>query len=178
MPRDRLDPLPSVVVPALAERLVLWLNHVIAGEAQAVDRLRPHVGRAVRITVEGAPSWLPAAPPLALRVTPAALLERVEGLPPDAADLQVGFDLSDPAGIVDGLLDGRRPAVTIRGDAAFATDVNWLLDHVRWDLPGDVERLLGPPAGAVAARAVEKAGDLLATGLREGLRTLANLRAR
>lgn len=178
MLRDRLEPLQSVVVPALAERLTLWLNHVIAGEARALDRLRPHVGRAVRITVEGAPSWLPAAPPLALRVTPAALLERIDDLPPDAADLQVALDVAEPAAIVDRLLDGGRPAVTIRGDAAFATDVNWLLDHVRWDLPGDVERLFGSPAGPVAARAVEKAGGLLAAGLREGLRTLATLRAR
>ena len=38
------------------------LNHVLASEAVATERLRPHAGRAVALTLDQWPSLLPAPP--------------------------------------------------------------------------------------------------------------------
>jgi ubiquinone biosynthesis protein UbiJ len=57
-------------------------------------------------------------------------------------------------------MQGEKPTVHIEGDVQLAAEVNWLADHVRWDLEEDLARLLGDvPAhllsqAAVAALAV------------------------
>ena len=54
-------------------------------------------------------------------------------------------------------LDGAKAtAIQIEGDVQLAADVNWLVDHVRWDVEDDLARIVGDaPAhalGAVARR--------------------------
>ena len=53
------------------ERVVLLLNHVISAEPQAMERLRAHAARTLRIELEGWPSLLPAPSPIAFRITAA-----------------------------------------------------------------------------------------------------------
>jgi ubiquinone biosynthesis protein UbiJ len=45
-----------------------------------------------------------------------------------------------------------KPNIKIEGDVQLAAEVNWLADHVRWDVEEDLSRLLGDaPAHAVVS---------------------------
>jgi ubiquinone biosynthesis protein UbiJ len=56
--------------------------------------------------------------------------------------------------------------VRIEGDVQLAAEVNWLVDHVRWDIEEDLARILGDaPAhalGQAARRVVDALRQLLA----------------
>ncbi len=158
-----LNSLKALAVPAAMQRLTLLLNHVLASEPVATARLKQHRGRRIVLRLERWPTLLPAVPPLAFTVTPAGLLEWDEGRVADgaAADLRVAVDASNPALLMVQGLAGRRPRIDVSGDAAFAGDVDWLLENLRWDVQDDLARLVGDgPArelarfGAMVAEAV------------------------
>ena len=65
-----LQNLSALWAPALMDRLVLVVNHVLATEPAAVQRLLPHRGSVLRLDLLQLPRLLPA-PPL-LRVPPRA----------------------------------------------------------------------------------------------------------
>jgi len=114
-----------MLAPALAERLTLLLNHVLASEAVATERLLPHRGATLQLTLERWPSLLPPPPVLSWRITPAGLLQwnGFDGLAPaegTAPRLAVSIDASNPALLVAQALAGEPPAVRIDGDAALA----------------------------------------------------------
>lgn len=149
-----LHALPEWFVPAALDRAVLLANHVLAGEEMAMQRLRPHAGRVVRVQAQGWPALLPPWPPVDLRLTAAGLLERPGDSPTSGGepDLHLAVDASNPAGLAWRLAMGERPAVQVQGDAALAADVDWVVTHVRWDVAADLERVLGPgPAQAMTA---------------------------
>ncbi|HEX6361747.1 MAG TPA: hypothetical protein VFZ93_02235 [Albitalea sp.] len=164
-----LHALQQLASSAFMERSTLWLNHVIAGEAAAVQRLRPHAGRSIRLQPTGWPSLLPPLPELSFTVTPAGLLEWSPTPPVAAPDLELTLDASNPARSVLEGLSGRRPVVGIVGDSALAADVSWLMDNLRWDVQDDLARVIGEgPAHELA-----RLGGRLAGGLREALGLLA-----
>ncbi len=168
-----LQTLQQLAGNAFMERFTLWLNHVIASEAVAMQRLRPHAGRFIRLQLTGWPTLLPPLPELSFAVTPAGLLEW-SPTPAGNADLQLSVDASNPArSVVEGL-SGRRPQVAVAGDAALATDVSWLMDNLRWDLQDDLARVIG----AGPAHELARVGGKLAEGLREAVATLAGLAGR
>jgi ubiquinone biosynthesis protein UbiJ len=151
------------ILPALQQRLVLLVNHVVSRESAAALRLRPHAGRVVHVEPHGAPPWLPALPPLTLVVTPAGLFERSnEPLQGDPIDLRLRIDLARPERVLAALATGERPAVSIDGDAALAADINWLADNLRWDIEADLATVFGP----VVAYQVGRIGRALAAALR------------
>jgi ubiquinone biosynthesis protein UbiJ len=155
-------------------RAVLLVNHVLASEPAAAQRLRAHVGRRLRLQLNGWPGWLPPLPDLTFRVTPAALVEWT-GEPGDApADLQIELDASNPAKALLQALAGERPHVEVAGDAAFATDVNWLFDHLRWDIEDDLAKIVGP----APAREMARLGGVIATGLRDAVNGVGSLAQR
>src|SRR5574337_985981 len=52
------------------------------------------------------------------------------------------------------VLRGDQPGVRIEGDVQLATEVSWLVDHLRWDAEEDLSRLVGDaPAHALAEAA-------------------------
>lgn len=166
-----------MLAPALAERLTLVINHVLAGEPVATERLRPHAGRTLALTLAGWPRLLPPPPALAWRVTPAGLLDwcGTQGVPGvDGPDLAVQIDASNPALLFARMLVGEAPQVQVEGDAQLAGDVNWLLLNVRWDVAADLERLFGP----VVAQQLHQVGRTLAAGMRTGLRTATEIAER
>lgn len=169
-----LHTLQQLAGTAFMERFTLWLNHVIASESAAVQRLRPHAGRFIRLQLTGWPSLLPPLPELSFAVTPAGLLEWCPAPTTAHPDLQLSVDASNPArSFVEGL-SGQRPPVAVVGDAALATDVSWLMDNLRWDLQDDLARFVGVgPAHELA-----RIGGKLATGLREAVGALAGLAVR
>jgi ubiquinone biosynthesis protein UbiJ len=176
-----LQALHNLLAPAVMARLTLVINHVRAAEPAAVERLPPHAGRRIELAPQGWPSLLPPPPRLAFVVSPAGLLDWVGGdtrtstpAVQAAADLTLRFDASNPARLMADALAGATPTVDIDGDAQFATAVNWLLQNLRWDVEGDLERLVGP----TVAHPLARLGAALARGLRAALQGVASLRPR
>jgi len=165
-----LHDLHEMVAPALMERLTLLINHVLWREPAAVECLRPHAGRVLQVQVDDWPALLPPWPRLAFRVSPAGLLEWC-GPQEDlvSPDLRVRIGSRDPARAALALLSGRAPAMQVEGDAQFAAAVQWLADHVRWDLADELHRLLGPgPAQVLATLAASARQALAALARRAG----------
>lgn len=150
--------------------MVLLLNHVISRESHAMARLAPHAGRAVLLHLEGWPALLPAAPDLCLAVTPAGLWERLDAAPPDA--MRIALDASNPALLALGALTGERPRVTVQGDAAFAGEINWLMENLRWDIADDLAALVGP----APAHQLTRWGRAVAQSLAALARSASSLR--
>ena len=149
------------------ERLVLLVNHVIAAEPAALERLRPHAARTMQIELTGWPTLLPAVGPFAFRVTPAGLVEWLPEASSPPPDLRVAVDASNPALALTRIVAGERPAITVSGDAAFASDLNWLIDNLRWDVQDDLARIVGD----APARQLAKVGGWRAPRRSEGARS-------
>jgi ubiquinone biosynthesis protein UbiJ len=62
-------------------------------------------------------------------------------------------------------LRGDKPPVRVEGDVQLAAEVNWLVDHVRWDLEEDLSRVVGD----VAAHTIGQAARSMARAVREFL---------
>jgi len=170
-----LHSLNAMLAPALMERLVLVVNHVLGAEPTATQRLRSHARSVIELQLQGWPSLLPRPPALAFRVTPAGMLEWCGGS--DAAvdaDLRVSVDAANPLLLMARAMAGDKPAVTIDGDAQLAGDVNWLLQNLRWDVAADMERLFGP----TVAYPMHRLGSALARGLRSALQGASGLAPR
>ena len=166
-----LHSLHSLLGTAAIERLTLVANHVLASEPVATARLRVHAGRCMQLHLEGWPALLPALPTTAFRVTPAGLVEWCGADMPAEPDLHVRIDASNPARAMAQTLAGTRPTVEIAGDAAFATDLNWLFDNLRWDVQDDLARVVGPGP----AREIGRIAGGVATALQKAVRTLSGL---
>ncbi|HKX42872.1 MAG TPA: hypothetical protein VJO99_17075, partial [Burkholderiaceae bacterium] len=163
-----LHSLTATLNHAVMERATLWLNHVLGSEPVATQRLAPHAGRRIRVRFDGWPSLLPALPSTVFQITPAGLLEwcgdEAQAPAEPTADLTVAVDASNPALAFAQALSGERPKVEVSGDAAFASDLNWLVDNLRWDYEDDLARVIGPAPARELAR--------LASGAAAGLRAL------
>lgn len=137
---ERIQP-PDWLVDESQHRLVLFLNHVLMQEPEAQARLARQKGRVVRAQWRGFS--------LQLAATPAGLLELAPSAKPD---LLLTVTDESPFSIAREALRGERPAVRIEGDVQFAAEVNWLVDHVRWDAEEDLARLIGDaPAHTLAS---------------------------
>ncbi|MBS0509229.1 MAG: hypothetical protein JSR53_17795 [Proteobacteria bacterium] len=142
---------PAWLVHELQHRLVLFLNHVLMQEREAMERLTRQRGRVALV------QWRVFS--MALQVTPAGLLDLApQGVAPD---LRVEVVEHSPLTLATGALRGDKPGIRIEGDVQLAADINWLVDHVRWDVEEDLARVIGDaPARAVAALAQRAAAAL------------------
>ena len=169
-----LHTLNSLLAPAVMERLTLVVNHVLAGETVATERLKAHAGRTLELAASGWPTLLPALPPCVFRVTPAGLLEWAGLEAQAAADLTVRLDASNPALLMVRAVAGELPPVAIDGDAQLAGDVNWLLQNLRWDVAADLERFFGP----TVAQQLHRLGSALAAAVRKAVQGAGALKDR
>ena len=146
---------PAWLVDETQHRLVLFFNHVLMQEPEAQARLARQQGRVVRL------QWRDFH--LQLAATPAGLWE----LAPEAtADLLLTVTDSSPLDLAKNVLRGDKPGVRIEGDVKFAAEVNWLIEHVRWDAEEDLSRLIGDaPAHTLAG---------IGRGLAEALRNFVS----
>lgn len=165
----------ALLAPAVMERLTLLVNHVLAGEQEAMDRLRPHAGSCIELQLANWPALLPAPPALAFCITPAGLLEWCSDNVPQA-DLTLHVDAANPALLFAHALNGEVPAVAIEGSGALATQVNWLIANLRWDIAADLERAFGPRIAHRLARLGSALARALAPALRQGADLAAKLR--
>jgi len=139
----RLQP-PPWAVQEVQRRIVLLLNHVLMQEPEAMARLERQKGRVVLF------HWREFE--FKLQLTPAGLLDLAATETP--SDLTLSVTESSPVALVQAALAGDKPGVRIEGDVQLAADVNWLVDHVRWDLEEDLARLIGDaPAHGLAQAA-------------------------
>lgn len=168
------EPLQQLATSAFVQRFTLWLNHVLASEDAAMARLLPHAGRSVRVELSGWPSLLPAPPALSFTITRAGLLEWVGDQPPAEPDLRVSVDASNPLLMMAQGLAGQRPAVEIAGDSAFASDLHWLMDNLRWDVEDDLARFIGD----APAHEFMRIGRPVGQAIRSAIAMLAGLAVR
>lgn len=146
---DKLSP-PAWLVDELQHRAVLFLNHVLMQEPEAQARLLRQKGRVVRL------QWRTYV--MQLAATPAGLVELAPVANPD---LLLTVTDTSPLDIAKVALRGERPAVRIEGDVQFAAEVNWLVDHVRWDAEEDLARLIGDAPAHTVASVARTVGDAL-----------------
>ncbi len=132
---------PSWLVHETQQRIVLFLNHVLMQEREAMERLVRQKGRVARV------QWRNFN--MALVVTPAGLLNlAAEGAQPD---LQLEITDSNLLALAQMALRGDKPALRIQGDVQLAADINWLVDNVQWDVEEDMSRIIGDvPAHTLA----------------------------
>ncbi|HSV46533.1 MAG TPA: hypothetical protein VLJ58_12180 [Ramlibacter sp.] len=142
---------PPWVVEEVQRRLVLLLNHVLMQEREAQDRLARQSGRVVEA------QWRIFT--IRLAATPAGLLELAS--PAAASDLTLTMTEDSPWGLAQAALRGDKPPVRIAGDVQFASEVNWLVDNVRWDLEEDLSRLVGDAPAHAAGQALRAAAQAL-----------------
>ena len=116
------------------QKIVLFLNHVLKQESVAVERLKRQRGKTVEFR------WNQLE--MRLSFTPAGLVERVSTMH-GLADLVLNINESSPLTILETLSQGDKPPIRIEGDVQLAAEVNWLIDHVRWDVESDLSRLFG-----------------------------------
>jgi ubiquinone biosynthesis protein UbiJ len=150
---------PAWVVDEVQHRMVLLLNHVLMQEPEAQARLLRQKGRVVLA------QWRSFA--IKLQATPAGLLDLAGA---DArSDLTLTVTEASPFALVQAAVRGEKPAVSIEGDVQLAAEVNWLVDHVRWDLEEDLSRVVGD----VPAHALGDTVRRMTTALRQfvGART-------
>ena len=159
---------------SVMERLVLLVNHVIAAEPAATEKLRPHALRTIQLDFVGWPVLLPPLGPWTFRVTPAGLVEWLVEPAASFPDLRVAVDTANPALLLARLVGGERATIAVSGDAAFAADLDWLIDNLRWDIQDDLARFVGD----VPAREIARFGGFFARALRDAVKTLRGLAER
>lgn len=142
---------PPWLVHGVQRRLVLLVNHVLMQESEAMERLRRQKGRVLRA------QWRGCA--LALLVTPAGLFD----LAPEAAapDLRLELGETSALALARHALRGDKPAIRIEGDVQLAAEINWLVDHLRWDLEEDLARVIGDAPAHLLAQCAGRAAQAL-----------------
>jgi len=133
------------------------VNHLLARETWARERLAPYAGKTARLS----------CPPVVftLLVQPDGYLAAVD----EHDAQQVDVALSVPAGALPAYLQGGQAAVMkhvkIDGDAEFATTLGKLAEHLRWEPEEDLAQLIGDaPASRVASLARSAASQARRTG--------------
>lgn len=124
---------PSWLINEVQHRIVLLLNHVLQQEQEATLRLKRHQGRSVLF------QWRSFR--LQLLITPAGLLDTASA----GALANLTVEVQEPSvfGLAQSLAQRQKPTIRIEGDVQLAAEINWLVDHVRWDLEEDLARLIG-----------------------------------
>jgi ubiquinone biosynthesis accessory factor UbiJ len=140
------------------------VNHLLARESWARERLAPYAGKTARLS----------CPPvvLTLLVQPDGYLAAVEEQDAGHADVA----LSLPAGALSSYVQGGQSAVMkhvkIEGDAEFAQIIGKLAEHLRWEPEEDLAKLIGD---APASRIASFARNLHTQALRTGRNVLGSV---
>jgi ubiquinone biosynthesis accessory factor UbiJ len=152
---------PDWLMHEIKQRLVLLLNHVLQQEPQAMQRLQRKKGQVVGMEF--------GKFAILLEATAAGLVDQVStssstspAMPPD---LRIKVLDDNPLALAQILLRGDKPRMEISGDVMLAAEINWLVDHVRWDVEEDLSRIMGD----VPAHGLMQALKPVLKGLKEVL---------
>ncbi len=146
--------LPPALLHEILDRVLIFINHVLLHEPQALQRLKRQHGRTLSLQWH---EWH-----WRLRITRAGLLERERAsqgswseesnkpgapggltLAPAKADLSIMLMETSVLDVASRLLKDEKPALRIEGDVQLAAEVNWLVDHVQWDYEDDLSKIVG-----------------------------------
>jgi ubiquinone biosynthesis protein UbiJ len=144
---------PPWLLQELQHKLVLFINHVLLADPEALVRTRALTGRSVQLQWQSI-TWR-------WTFTPVGLLEPTEANSP--ADLNLSWGELGLPDLADHVMRGQRPPLRIEGDVQMASAIQWLVDHVRWDVREDLARLLGD----APAQALVVLGQRLVDGVRQ-----------
>jgi ubiquinone biosynthesis protein UbiJ len=129
------------------ERVILFVNHVLLHEPQALARLKRQQGRTLSLKWH---DWH-----WCVRITPAGLLENEHvsqgrafdrDLPhalTDKSDLTITLAEMSLLDVASRLVHEEKPSIRIEGDVQLAAEVNWLVGHVQWDYEDDLSKIVG-----------------------------------
>lgn len=142
---------PQWLVSEMHQRVVLFLNHVLMQEKEAMERLVRQKGRIARV------QWRQYS--MALQVTPAGLFDLAEeGAEPD---LMLEVTDTSPFSLAKTALRGDKPSIRIEGDVQLAAEINWLVDNVQWDVEEDLARIVGDVPAHTIAKVARTASQAL-----------------
>ncbi len=144
---------PGWLVDEVQHRMVLLLNHVLMQEPEAQARLLRQKGSVVLA------EWRSFS--IRLQATPAGLLDLART--DSKSDLTLTVTQQSPLALAQAALRGEKPPISIDGDVQLAAEVNWLVEHVRWDLEEDLARAVGDAPAHVVGETVRR----MATALRQ-----------
>ncbi|MFO6420791.1 hypothetical protein ACLBKS_11360 [Hylemonella sp. W303a] len=153
---DGLPQPPAWAVREVQRRVVLLLNHVLMQEPEAMVRLARQQGRSVLF------QWRDLS--FMLRCTPAGLFDLAGPDPTEdtqAPDLTLTVTEASPVTVAQTLLAGGQPPVRIEGHVALASELNWLAEHLRWDIEEDLARLIGDAPAHSLIQVARRAGQAL-----------------
>jgi ubiquinone biosynthesis protein UbiJ len=147
----------SPAVKAASKAFAAAVNHLLAREPWARERMKPYAGKTARLASE----------PFVL-----SLVVQPDGLVAPTSEPEAGpFDvtLSAPPDALPAFLQGGQGAVMkhvrIEGDAEFATTIAKLAEHLRWEPEEDLARVIGDaPAHRVGLVARSVHEQVLRTG--------------
>lgn len=157
------EKLSDVFAPSVRAKLLLVLNHIVAQEPEAMERLKVYAGRSVMFEGPLAQEWL-------LLITPAGLFEEplvsdvsggAGGEDASRADLRLKMKAPGPADLKNMLLKGQHPPVEIVGDADLAAVFAWLTENLRWDYAQDLSKIIGDSPTQFAQEQLQGAFKLL-----------------
>ncbi len=126
--------------------LIGALNHMLAAQSWARDRLRPHAGDAVRLE-------------LGAIVIELAIDD--QGLFTAAADSVPTVTIAVPLSALPALMardPQARRQIGVSGNVGLAADLEYLFVHLRWDVEADISRVVGD----IAAHRIVRAGEAVA----------------
>ena len=135
------------------------LNHLLAAEAWARDKLKPYAGQCVEFRS-------PPLPALHLEILDTGLLRTA------AADATPNLVVNIGAAALPAALRGEDALmreIGIEGNADLASTVQYLFRHLRWDIAEDLSKVFGD---VIAQRMVSE-GKRLAAWNREAAEKLA-----
>jgi ubiquinone biosynthesis protein UbiJ len=140
---------PAWMIEEMQRRLVLLLNHVLQQEPEAQARLKRQAGRIVEAR------WRVFN--VRLQATPAGLLDL--GTPGATPDLTLTLTDESPFALAQSAVRGEKPGVRIAGDVQLAAEVQWLVDHVRWDIEEDLARIIGDAPAHTLGEMLRRMGE-------------------
>ncbi len=150
-PLKKLLTSPSWLIEEGQRRIVLLLNHVLAQEKQATERIFRQKGRVVSVKWSYFTMQVIATPAGLLDIAPAGA----------RADLALTVEETSPFALAQAALEGKKPSIRIEGDVQLAAEVNWLVDHVRWDAEEDLSRIMGDAPAHTLMQGVQHMTSML-----------------
>ena len=76
-------------------------------------------------------------------------------------DLILQVNEPSPFVLAKSVLQGDKPPIRIDGDVQLAAEVNWLIDHVRWDVEEDLSRIIGDAPAHMVVQNAKKVVEAL-----------------
>lgn len=140
-----------------AKSVAAAVNHLLARESWARERLIPYAGKTARL------EFPPVA--LLLLVQPDGYFAALEAHEAPRVDVSIalGGAQRSPLDALAAFVQGGQAAVMkhvkLEGDAEFATQLAKLAEHLRWEPEEDLARIVGDAAAYRIATLVRSAGD-------------------